>query len=166
MTVTNSVPLFVVESVELQFLGNFVEPPEFACMGGELLVFSELFCGFDIVVDFPNPPPNSLPVLSLCQTETVHTIGETPVTDKPHLKQVLPLMETGKSLHLSRPLIYVIDREADALCYYCRWNIETYFKQMKSAGLEMEHWQQTTGSAIMLRLLAASMALVLIGQLQ
>jgi hypothetical protein len=53
-----------------------------------------------------------------------------------------------------------------ALCYYRRWNIETYFKQMKSAGLEMEHWQQTTGSAIMLRLLVASMALVLIWQLQ
>jgi transposase len=53
-----------------------------------------------------------------------------------------------------------------ALCYYRRWNIETYFKQMKSAGLEMEHWQQTTGSAIMIRLLVASMALILIWQLQ
>ncbi|MDR3198695.1 MAG: hypothetical protein LBU34_12580 [Planctomycetaceae bacterium] len=37
---------------------------------------------------------------------------------------------------------------------------------MKSTGLEMEHWQQTTGSAIMLRLLVASMVLILIWQLQ
>ncbi|MDR3198291.1 MAG: hypothetical protein LBU34_10535, partial [Planctomycetaceae bacterium] len=71
MTVTSSVPLFLVESVELQFLGDFAESPEFACMGGELPAFSELFCGSDVVVDFPNPPPNSLPVLLLCQTETV-----------------------------------------------------------------------------------------------
>jgi hypothetical protein len=71
VTVTSSVPSFLVESVELPFLGDFVEPPEFACMGGELPAFSELFFGSDVVVDFPNPPPNLLPVLSLCQTETV-----------------------------------------------------------------------------------------------
>jgi hypothetical protein len=52
-----------------------------------------------------------------------------------------------------------------ALCYYYRWNIETYFKQMKSTGLEMEHWQQQTGAAIMKRLLVASMALVIVWQL-
>jgi hypothetical protein len=71
VTVTSSAPLFVVESVELQFLGDFVESPEFACMGGELPAFSEFLCGSDVVVNFPNLPPNSLPVLSLCQTETV-----------------------------------------------------------------------------------------------
>jgi hypothetical protein len=36
---------------------------------------------------------------------------------------------------------------------------------MKSAGLEMEHWQQQTGSAIMKRLLVASIALVFIWNL-
>jgi hypothetical protein len=36
---------------------------------------------------------------------------------------------------------------------------------MKSAGLEMEHWQQQTGSAIMKRLLVASMALVFVWNL-
>ncbi|MDR2757580.1 MAG: IS4 family transposase, partial [Planctomycetaceae bacterium] len=29
-----------------------------------------------------------------------------------------------------------------ALWYYWRWKIESYFKLMKSSGLEMEHWQQ------------------------
>ncbi|MDR3196301.1 MAG: hypothetical protein LBU34_00400 [Planctomycetaceae bacterium] len=62
MTVTSSVPPFVVESVELPFPGDFVESSEFACMRGELPAFSELFCGSDVVVDFPNPPPNSLPI--------------------------------------------------------------------------------------------------------
>jgi hypothetical protein len=51
------------------------------------------------------------------------------------------------------------------LSYYYRWNIETYFKQMKSVGLEREHWQQQTGSAIMKRLLVASMALVFVWNL-
>jgi hypothetical protein len=36
---------------------------------------------------------------------------------------------------------------------------------MKSAGLEMEHWQQQTGSAIIKRLLVASMALVFVWNL-
>jgi hypothetical protein len=53
VTVTGSVPPFLVESVELQFPGDFVESPEFACMRGELPTFSELFCGSNVVVDLP-----------------------------------------------------------------------------------------------------------------
>ena len=31
--------------------------------------------------------------------------------------------------------------ELVALWYYWRWNIESYFKLMKSAGMELDHWQ-------------------------
>ncbi len=53
-----------------------------------------------------------------------------------------------------------------ALWYYWRWNIESYFKLMKSAGMELDHWQQESGYAIMNRLLVASMAATTIWSLQ
>lgn len=53
-----------------------------------------------------------------------------------------------------------------ALWYYFRWDIESYFKLMKSGGLQLEHWQQESGPAILKRLLVASMAAALVWQLQ
>jgi hypothetical protein len=53
------------------------------------------------------------------------------------------------------------DAATIALWYYWRWRIESYFKLLKSAGLELEHWGQTTAQAIAKRLLVASMACVL-----
>lgn len=52
-----------------------------------------------------------------------------------------------------------------ALWYYWRWRIESYFKLMKSAGQELEHWQQEDAEAIARRLLVASMACVVVWQL-
>jgi hypothetical protein len=48
-----------------------------------------------------------------------------------------------------------------ALWYYWRWKIETFFKLLKSAGQQLEHWQQDDGPTILKRLLVASMACVL-----
>jgi len=60
--------------------------------------------------------------------------------------------------------------EADAAqvgqWYYWRWRIESFFKLLKSAGHEMEYWQQTTGKAIARRLLIAAMACVIVNRLQ
>jgi hypothetical protein len=53
------------------------------------------------------------------------------------------------------------DASRVALWYYWRWTIESYFKLMKSAGLELEHWGQTTALRIAKRLLVGSMACVL-----
>jgi len=50
--------------------------------------------------------------------------------------------------------------------YYFRWRIESFFKLLKSAGHELEYWQQTTGKAILCRILIASMACVYVWQLQ
>ena len=50
--------------------------------------------------------------------------------------------------------------------YYWRWRIESFFKLLKSAGFELEHWRQSSGAAFARRLLVASMACVLIWQLE
>ncbi len=57
-----------------------------------------------------------------------------------------------------------IDDATVALWYYWRWNIESFFKLLKSAGLDVEAWRQTTPAAIARRLLVASMACVLVWQ--
>jgi hypothetical protein len=58
-----------------------------------------------------------------------------------------------------------VDAGTLALWYYWRWSIESYFKLLKSAGMQMEEWQQTTAKAILKRLLVASMACVNVWQL-
>lgn len=50
--------------------------------------------------------------------------------------------------------------------YYWRWRIETFFKLLKSQGLHLEQWGQQTGPAIARRLLIASMACVVVWDLQ
>ena len=53
-----------------------------------------------------------------------------------------------------------------ARCYYWRWRIESYFKLLKSHGQQLEQWQQKTGLAIARRLLVATMACLVVWQLQ
>jgi hypothetical protein len=53
-----------------------------------------------------------------------------------------------------------------ATWYYWRWRIETFHKVMKSAGLQLEEWQQESASAISKRLLIACMACVVVWQLE
>jgi hypothetical protein len=57
-----------------------------------------------------------------------------------------------------------VDAATAALWYYWRWRIESYFKLLKSAGQEVEHWQQESAHAIALRLLVAAMACALVWQ--
>jgi hypothetical protein len=58
-----------------------------------------------------------------------------------------------------------VDDATIALWYYWRWRIESYFKLLKSAGLQLEDWQQTTGERILRRLLVAAMACVTVWRL-
>jgi hypothetical protein len=53
-----------------------------------------------------------------------------------------------------------------AYCYYWRWRIESFFKLLKSHGHQLEQWQQQTGPAIARRLLVATMACIVVWQLQ
>jgi hypothetical protein len=52
-----------------------------------------------------------------------------------------------------------------ALWYYWRWRVESLFKLLKSAGHQVEHWQQETAPALARRLAVASMACVVVWQL-
>ncbi len=75
--------------------------------------------------------------------------------------------ETGRVLAVWLLLTNVPARIAAgtiALWYYWRWQIECYFKLLKAAGLQVEHWQQETAAALTKRLLVASMACVLVWQ--
>jgi hypothetical protein len=53
-----------------------------------------------------------------------------------------------------------------ATWYYYRWKIESYFKLLKSAGFNLEKWQQQKPQAIFRRLLICSQACVLLWKLQ
>jgi hypothetical protein len=59
-----------------------------------------------------------------------------------------------------------VDAAQIALWYYWRWRIESFFKLLKSHGLQVEHWQQECGEAIARRLLVAAMACVVVWNLQ
>lgn len=52
-----------------------------------------------------------------------------------------------------------------ALWYSWRWKIETFWKLLKGAGQQVEHWQQEDGLAILKRLLIAGLACVLVWRL-
>ncbi len=52
-----------------------------------------------------------------------------------------------------------------ALWYYWRWQVESYYKLLKGAGQQLEHWQQEDAGALAGRLLVASMACALVWRL-
>jgi hypothetical protein len=58
-----------------------------------------------------------------------------------------------------------VDTATVALWYYWRWRIESLFKLLKSAGHQVEHWQQRSGEALAKRLLTAAMACTLVWRL-
>lgn len=58
-----------------------------------------------------------------------------------------------------------VGAERLARWYYWRWRIESFFKLLKGAGQQVEHWQQASASAVARRLLVVSAALVLVWQL-
>jgi len=59
-----------------------------------------------------------------------------------------------------------IDDKTIGLWYYYRWNIESYFKLLKSSGFNLEKWQQERAIAIFRRLLIASYACLLVWQIE
>lgn len=58
-----------------------------------------------------------------------------------------------------------VDAGRLALWDYWRWRIESFFKLLKGAGQQVEHWPQESAGAVARRLLVVSAALVLVWQL-
>ena len=59
-----------------------------------------------------------------------------------------------------------VGAEEVALWYYWRWRVEGSFELLKSAGVQLEEWQQETVEAILRRLLVACMACVTVWRLE
>jgi hypothetical protein len=74
----------------------------------------------------------------------------------------------GKSLAEWLLLTNVWDMSARQIAqwYYWRWKIESFYKLLKSSGLEMEEWLQEKATAIAKRLLVGCMACVTVWNLQ
>ena len=76
---------------------------------------------------------------------------------------------SGRTLavwYLLTNLPAAVDTATVALWYYWRWRVESLFKLLKSAGHQVEHWQQEGGAAIAKRLLVAAMACALVWRVQ
>ena len=76
--------------------------------------------------------------------------------------------ETGRVLAVWYLLTNVaadVDAATIALWYYWRWQIEKYFKLLKSAGAQIEMWQQDHAAPIARRLWIASLACISVWQL-
>ena len=58
------------------------------------------------------------------------------------------------------------DAAVVVLWYYFRWQIESYHKLLKSAGMNAEEWEQESGPAFARRLVVASMACLTVWQLR
>jgi len=66
--------------------------------------------------------------LHLRTAEVVHsTRPQTAPLDPDHLAQVLPAMEASRTWDLPRPLVHVIDREADSVGHYRQWHQAGHF---------------------------------------
>ncbi len=59
-----------------------------------------------------------------------------------------------------------IEASTLALWYYWRWQIECFHKLLKSAGWQVEDWQQESASALVKRLAVVSMAAALVWAIQ
>jgi IS4 transposase len=61
--------------------------------------------------------------------------------------------------------VFDVDATEIAMWYCHRWNIESWFKLLKTNGHQLEKWQQTTGELILKRLIVASVATTLVFKL-
>jgi len=58
-----------------------------------------------------------------------------------------------------------VDAKSIATRYYYRWNIESYFKLLKTTGFNLEKWQQEKPLALFKRLIVVAYAIVLVFKL-
>ncbi|MEW6146337.1 MAG: transposase [Thermodesulfobacteriota bacterium] len=85
------------------------------------------------------------------------------------LRLVVTQIRSADETLLSQWFLYTNVKQESAatiaLWYYWRWKIESFFKLLKSAGHNLEQWQQEKPEAIAKRLLVAAMACVIVWQL-
>jgi hypothetical protein len=91
------------------------------------------------------------------------------VSAAPACRFVVSLVTDDKGKELARWYLLSNMMNVDATeiaTWYChRWNIESWFKLLKSDGHQLEKWQQTSGASILKRLITASVATTLVFKL-
>ncbi len=85
--------------------------------------------------------------------------------EQSHLDELTERMAWLERQGFGHPLVHIIDREADSVGHYYRWQIESYFKLLKETGHQLESWEQETGLALFKRLLIASQSCLLVWRL-
>jgi hypothetical protein len=60
--------------------------------------------------------------MHLLTADGVLSTRDPPPRDRPHLEQMLPTMKASEAWGLSKPIVHVIDREADSVDHYRRWD--------------------------------------------
>jgi hypothetical protein len=60
--------------------------------------------------------------MHLLTADGVLSTRDPPPRDRPHLEQMLPTMQASEAWGLSKPVVHVIDREADSVDHYRRWD--------------------------------------------
>lgn len=102
-------------------------------------------------------------------TVELHRKSEKHTSVAPTCRFVISLVTDNKGKELAKwyLLSNVLDVDAEEIAtWYChRWNIESWFKLLKSDGHQLEKWQQTTGASILKRLITASVATTLVFKL-
>jgi len=58
-----------------------------------------------------------------------------------------------------------VEAKTIAKWYYYRWNIESYFKLLKTTGFNLEKWQQEKPLALFKRLIVVAYAIILVFKL-
>lgn len=101
-----------------------------------------------------------------------HHAGKKPLPGPPVLlRLVVSEIRDAFGKMLARWYLYTnvsldVSCEQIARWYYWRWRIECFFKLLKSAGWNIEEWQQESAAAIAKRLAVVCMAAVLVWSLQ
>ena len=62
--------------------------------------------------------------MHLLTADGVLSTRDPPPRDRPHLEQMLPTMKASETWGLSKPIVHVIDREADSVDHYRRWDAD------------------------------------------
>lgn len=124
-------------------------------------------------------PQNLKGIVSLRGKEGYLFVGETIVelqrkseklaSAAPTCRLVVSLVTDDKGKELAKwyLLSNVVNVDATEIAtWYChRWNIESWFKLLKSDGHQLEKWQQTSGESILKRLITVSVATTLVFKL-
>jgi hypothetical protein len=107
-----------------------------------------------LMVSADNGSPLAPMEMHLKTADGVISTRDTTPKDLPHLDQILPTMEASRRWELEKPLLHVIDREADSVDCFRKWDAEG-FKFLVRADDRRVKW---SGKSVLLSEIRSSLA--------